>query len=174
MSEKQIDNYISEVLNGEALENALAFIAYLRASGVVFGLHDVGWWEGKLYWWLKYKDETVFYVLVYSPASAVDSTEPWVIWSDDSGSNWFENSHLDENIRETAWKNVDVCGNETEIACGGCPSIGGQPKTIFGKVFRNTCGTTFCFKNPNSTELECLKQLLEIRKNDILKNILNP
>ena len=45
MSEKRIDNYISEVLNGEALENALEFIAYLRASGMVFELYDVGWWE---------------------------------------------------------------------------------------------------------------------------------
>ena len=48
--------------------------------------------------------------------------------------------------------------------------VGGQPKTIFGKVFNNTCGTTFCFKNPSCMELECLKKLMQIRKNDILKN----
>ena len=167
---KDIEDFICEILTGGTQKSALDFIAHCRTNGLAFERHNEGWWEGKLYWWVKYNDETVFYILVYSPASAVDSAEPWVVWSDDSGSKWFEDYPLDEHLKEIAWKNVGVCGNEIETACDGCPGIGGQPKTIFGKIFGNTCGTTFRFNNPNGMELECLKKLVEIRKKDIIKN----
>ena len=167
----RIENVINERLIGDEQKNALDFIAYLRDNEMQIEREVGGYWDGKFYYGVRYNEKYVCFILIFSPASAVDSTEPWVVWSDDSGSKWFEDYPLDEHLKEFAWKNVDVCGNETEIACGGCPSIGGQPKTIFGKTFKNTCGTTFCFKNPSGIELDCMKMLMEIRKNDILKNV---
>jgi hypothetical protein len=69
---------------------------------------------------------------------------------------------LDENIKEIAWLNVDFCGN-----CGYC--TGGRCKMIFGKEFTNVCGTTFRFTDPDVETLGCMKKLVEIRKNGILK-----
>jgi len=166
----RIESAINERLIGDVQKRALDFVSYLRDNDMQFDREVGGYWDGKFYYTVSYNGEFVCFILIYSPASAVDSTEPWVVWTDDSGSKWFEDYPLGEDLKEIAWKNVGVCGNETETACGGCPSIGGQPKTIFGKVFNNTCGTTFCFKNPSCMELECLKKLMQIRKNDILKN----
>lgn len=59
-----------------------------------------------------------------------------------------------------AWNNVDSCGH-----CGSCS--GGRQKIIFEKSFDNVCQTTFRFVNPDVQTLMCVKQLVEIRKNDI-------
>ena len=92
---------------------------------------------------------------------------PWTIWSDDSDSNWFEDFPLDDHAKEIAWKNVDICGN-----CGGCDNPGGSRKTIFGKEFNNVCRTTMRFINPDIEALECVKKMVEIRKNDIHGNFI--
>ena len=164
MPDQKIENFINEVLTGDAQKNALDFITYLRASEMLFE-KGKGYWEDKLYWLIKHKNEYVCFILVNS---SEDKTEPegWTIWSDDSGSNWFENYPLDGHMKEIAWKNVDICGN-----CGGCNTPGGSRKTVFGKEFNNVCRTTMRFTNPDAEALECLKKIVEIRKNDILRNI---
>ena len=83
-----------------------------------------GYWEDKFYWMIKYKDEYVCFILINCGG---DKTEPvgWIIWSDDSGSNWFEDIPLDERTKEIAWKHIYICGN-----CGGCKKPGGSYKTI--------------------------------------------
>lgn len=93
-----------------------------------------------------------------------EKTEPWIIWSDDSGSDWFSVCALDEQLKEIAWSNVDFCGN-----CGSCG--GGTHKTIFGKAFDNVCRNTFRFDNPNAETLECVKKLVKMRKDDIIAKV---
>jgi len=163
MPEHQIENYITEILAGDAQKNALEFAAYLRASEMQFE-RGGGYWEGKLYWMIKYKEEYVCYILI----GAEEKTDPgpWTIWSDDSGSNCFEDFPLDEQMKEVAWRNVDICGN-----CGGCGNPGGSRKTIFGKEFNNVCITPMRFTNPGVEALEFIKKMVEIRKDDILGNI---
>ena len=164
MPEQRIENFIGEVLTGDARKNALDFFAYLWANEMLFE-RGKGYWEDKIYWMVKYKDEYVCFILVGSE----DKTEPesWIIWSDDSDSNWFTDFLVDERIKEIAWKNVDICGN-----CGGCNNPGGTRKIIFKKEFNNVCRTAMKFINPDVEALECAKKMVEIRKNDILKNIL--
>jgi hypothetical protein len=164
MPEQRIENSIDEVLIGDAKKNALEFIAYLRAGEMLFE-RGKGYWEDKLYWMIKYNGEYVCFLLFNGTE---DKTEPegFIIWTDDSDSNWFVDFPLDEHIREIAWKNVDVCAN-----CGSCKNPGGTRKTIFGKEFYNVCITTMKFINPDVETLECVKKMVEIRKNDILKNI---
>jgi hypothetical protein len=163
MPEQRIENFIDEVLTGDEQKNALEFASYLRASEMVFE-RGKGYWEGKLYWVIKYKDESVCFILV--GAEEKPGPGPWIIWSDNSGSNWFEDFPLDEHMKEIAWKNVDICGN-----CGGCGNPGGSRKTIFGKEFNNVCITPMRFTNPDAGELEFVKKMGEIRKDDILRNI---
>ena len=161
VSEKRIEDYINKFLTGDAHTNALGFVAYLRANEMEFERYNKGYWEGKLYWRIKYKSETVYYVLINSS----DDTVPWIIWSDDSATNSFENSLPNEQMKEIAWKNVDICrGNK----CGGCNLGTGTPKTIFGKGFDSVCGTLFRFDNPDALAVECTTTLMDIRKSDIL------
>ena len=62
-------------------------------------------------------------------------------------------------MKEIAWKHVDICGN-----CGGCKNPGGNRKTIFGKEFDNICVTPMRFDNPNAETIECVKKLIDIRR----------
>lgn len=161
MSNQKIENFIGEVLTRDTQKNASDFFAYLMESEVQFE-RGKGYWADKLYWMIKYKNEYVCFVLING---GEDKTEPdgWVIWSDDSGSAWFEDSSLlDEHTKEIAWKHIDICGN-----CGGCKNPGGSHKTIFGKGFDNVCITTMRFDNPDTGTVECVKKLVELRKKDI-------
>jgi hypothetical protein len=162
MSEQRIEDIIDEVLTMDIHKNAFEFVAYLRAGEMLFE-RGKGYWEDKFYWMIKYKDEYVCFILING---SEEKNEPWIIWSDDSDSNWFADFPLDERMKEIAWKNVDICGN-----CGGCNNPGGTSKTIFKKEFDNVCRTTMRFINPDVEALECLKKMIEIRKNDILRKI---
>jgi hypothetical protein len=163
MPEQKIEYFINDVLIGDTQKNALEFVAYLRKNEMLFE-REKGYWEDKFYWGIKYKDNFVCFILIGSE----NKTEPnnWTIWSDDSGSNLIGDCQLDEYIKEILWENVDICGN-----CGGCDKPGGSHKTIFGKEFNNVCRTAMSFTNPDVATLECMKKMVEIRKNDILINI---
>jgi hypothetical protein len=154
----EIENFIATTLSDDVQHNALNFVQFLRSHEMQFE-RGKGYWEDKFYWLIKFRGEYVCFVLIDGIA---ECGQPWVIWTDDSGSNWYETLHLDEHTREIAWANIDFCGN-----CGNCD--GGKPKTIFGKTFENVCRTTFRFDNPDSEAVECAKQLVELRKADILK-----
>lgn len=167
MPEQKIENMIDEVLIGDAQKNALAFTAYLQANDLAFEQAKDGYWKDKPYW-LKYKDKAVCYVFIHgSPAKYIGEPEGWIVWTDDSGSNCFADDQADEQTKEIAWEHIDVCGN----CSPNSPCFGGSSKTIFGKSFDHVCRTTMIFVNPDTKALECLKKLLEIRKEDILSPI---
>jgi hypothetical protein len=84
MSEHKIENYITDTLSGDVQKNALEFVAFLQANEMQFE-RSGGYWEGKFYWCVNYKGKSVCFILIYSPTSEMDSKEPWVVWSDDSG-----------------------------------------------------------------------------------------
>ena len=39
----------------------------------------------------------------------------WTVWSENMGSEWLETDSVDEELKETAWRYVDHCGQ-----CGSC------------------------------------------------------
>ncbi|MCL2014030.1 MAG: hypothetical protein FWG69_03470 [Oscillospiraceae bacterium] len=159
MPEQIIESHIKETLAGDKRENALDFVAHLKANEMQFE-RGKGYWEDKLYWMVKYKGEYVCFILFSS-----DEDGNWIIWSDDSGSDWYANAPMDASMKEIAWKHVDICGN-----CGGCKNPGGSRKTIFGKEFDNVCVTPMKFDSPDSETVECMKKMIEIRKTDIICN----
>ena len=161
MTENKIEDFINKYLTGTHRKNAMEFVEYLKTGNMLFE-KGKGYWEAKLYWYIKYKNEYVCYILIGSEEKP--GPGPWIIWSDDSGINCFEDFPLDEHMKKIAWKNIDFCGNN------GCCNIKGTRKTIFGKEFNNVCRTIFKFTDPDANELECLKKITEIRKEYILKN----
>ncbi|GHV17076.1 hypothetical protein FACS18949_13880 [Clostridia bacterium] len=72
-----------------------------------------------------------------------DDAEGWIVFSDDSGTNSFEDYLIDEQTKQIAWENVDYCGH-----CGGIYE-GGKHKTVFEKKFDKVCKTIFRFNNPD-------------------------
>jgi hypothetical protein len=162
MLEQKIENFICEALTGDAQKNALEFAEYLRSSEMLFE-RGKGYWADKLYWMIKYKDQYVCFILINGSEG---KTEPWIVWSDDSGSSWFEDSPPEERLKEIALENVDFCTN-----CGGCGNPGGTRKAVFGKEFNNVCITAMKFINPDARTLECVKKMAELRKADILASL---
>jgi len=160
MSEQKIENFISEVLVGNTQKSAFEFVAYLRTNEMQFEKAG-GYWEDKLYWVVWYRDETVCFIELKD-----DRSDPWTVWSDDSGSNTFGDCSPDENIKEIIWKNVVICEN-AEKCFDGCKK---SRKKIFGKEFDNVCGTAIKFENPNAETVECMKKMIDIRKSDIIRN----
>lgn len=125
-----------------------------------------GYWANQFYWYVKYNDEDICYILINGTGEEKESA-PLAIWSDtsDSGTSaWYENFPLDEQMKEIAWNNVDICGK----CSPNSPCYGGIGKTIFGKKFDHVCRCTFRFDKPDDKTLQCVKKLIEIRKNDIL------
>jgi hypothetical protein len=61
--EQTIENYIDEFLTGMHKENALGFVAFLKASDMLFK-RGGGYWADKLYWAIDYKNETVCTILI--------------------------------------------------------------------------------------------------------------
>ncbi len=149
-----------EKLPTEVERNALAFIDFLFTNEVMF-VRGGGYWENQNYYFVKYKNEHLCFILINGTGTE-EKFAPFTVWSDDSGSKWYENADLDDEIKSIAWENVDICGN-----CGSCG--GGKRKIIFGKEIENVCCTTFRFVNPKINEFECLKKLIQLRKNDINK-----
>ena len=157
---QRIEQFINETLTGEAQRNALDFTTYLTESELLFERCLNGFWEDKLYWIVKYKDKTVCQIFINGYEKG-----DWVVWSDDSGSNPFNEFPLGEHTKDIAWKNVGFCGG------GGCCRDMGTRKVIFGKEFDNVCFTTLRFDNPNTEAVDCMKKMVEIRKTDILSNV---
>ena len=155
MFEQRIEDIVCKILAFDAQKNALDFIMFLRANDTVFE-RGKGYWEDKNYLMIKANGEFVCFILIGGDNGKEDS---WTIWSDDSGSVWFEDFPLDDKTKGIAHANVDFCGN-----CGSCS--GGTGKKIFGKPFENVCRTVFKFDNPSGEAVECAKKLVKIRINE--------
>jgi len=159
----KIEHHIRKLLTGEAQANALEFAAHLRANGMEPVRFKNNYWKDKCFWAARCRGEDVCHVLL-NGSPAQDKTEPegWIIWSDDSGSKWYEDAPIDERTREIAWRHVDfgTCGSQSNPA---------GRKTIFGREFEPVCGSVLRFNNPDTEALECAKKIFAIRKEDILR-----
>ena len=146
---KQIEDYIDENLIDEAKTVALEFVTFLRNNNIEFYKDNGPCWKDKIYYWLKYDENCVAFIVINNP----DEPENlWTVWSDDSAV--FKNDIIDEEIKNIAWNHVDFCGH-----CGSCS--GGKKKIIFGKEFDGVCGCTFRVDNPKRSDLPFLKKMIE-------------
>lgn len=156
---REFEDVINEVLVGDARKNALNFVEYLSANGLLFE-RIKGYWEDKYYWGIKHGETFVCFVLIGSEDKT--DSESWTIWSDNIA-NTFGDCQLGEQVKAILWNNVDICGN-----CGGCENPGGSRKTIFGKDFMNVCVTSMRFVSPDAETVACVKKMVEIQKSNIV------
>lgn len=157
MAELNIKDHINRELSSADREIALKFVRFLEDRNLTFYKDNCDCWKDKIYYWVKAGDKCVCFIAVNDPDEA---NNRWTVWSDDMDSERLEKSPYAEEIKETAWKHVDRCGN-----CGSCG--GGRHKVIFGKKFNNVCGCTFRIDNPDSDDLLFLKKIAEIRIKEI-------
>ena len=120
MNEIKIEDYICEKLSLDEQKIALDFVDYLEKEKFIF-VKDNGYWKDKIYYLIKYKKEAICFIVIKDPE---EPENHWTAWSDDMDSKWLKEISEDEEIKELAWKHVDLCGN-----CGSCS--GGTRKVIF-------------------------------------------
>lgn len=156
---EQVPNAESIIINNkESDKTAIDLISFLIDNGMALERAG-GYWENQSYWYVKYNDEFVCYIL-FNGTGDEKMFSPLTVWTDDSGFSWYSEIELKDSIKNIAVKHIDICEK-----CGACK--GGTKKQIFGKEYNNVCRTTFRFINPNWDELKCLKELLLLRKKDI-------
>ena len=156
---KNILEIVNDTFPLDLKENTLDFISYLNSNSLTFE-RLLDYWKNQHYYSVKYENGSVCYILLNGTGDE-QQFAPLTIWSDDSGSNWYENYSLSNDLRKISLDNVDYC-----VHCGSC--AGGTQKTIFDKQFENVCKTTFRFTNPSKEEFKVIKELVNARLNDIV------
>ena len=142
---KSFEESINITLKGETKRNALDFAAFLKANDLA---------TGETHGTVVYKDNVFAYLHMDGKP---EMPGPWTIWPDLDGTVP-DGFTLDDSMKEIAWKHVNICAD-----CGsGCAP--GSSKTIYGKEFENVCGAILAFTDPDSQTLECVKKLMELRK----------
>ncbi len=147
MANRNMEDAAKDMLEGGARANALDFIAFLRGKGIPLG-------EGDTYWDVSLNGENVCFLWIDGQEAAPG---PWTIWSDQMPDT-FADAQAEQGVRETAWANVNICGN-----CGGCDNVGGTRKRVLGREFDHLCNSTLAFTNPDADALDCAKRMMEIR-----------
>lgn len=136
----------------------LDFLSYLNDNSMEFKRLE-GYWKNQFYWQVNYNNKCVCYILINGTGDE-SQFAPLTIWTNDSGSDVYEKALLRDELKESAWKNVDFC-----VHCGSCS--GGRYRMLFGKGFDNVCRTEMRFTNPDKQEFEAVKELVKIRKLNI-------
>lgn len=165
MAARKIERAIQEALTGDAREQALDFVTFLRENEVPTA-------EGETYWDIQLQGKSLCFLWI---DGAAQMPGPWTIWSDQDTGTWFswteegpgaENADFpeDERTKQAAWAHVNPCAS-----CGDCAP--GRDKTVLGKPFENLCNSTLAFTNPDSEALACAKKMVLARKADILNSI---
>ena len=163
MAGQRVEDVIKDVLKDDAKEMALDFVAHLRANEIPIE-------ESENYWDVQYKGKTVCSVFINGSDG---KPGPWTIWSDQEPGTWIawadegkmsscKDVSVEEDIKAIVWANVNFCES-----CGGNCSPGKQ-KTILGKAFEHVCSSAIAFTNPNADMVRCAKEMVKMRKNDIL------
>ena len=147
----ELEETINTILTGDTLKSALDFVDFMKANDLTINGAEIS-----------YDSKPVCYMHLDGNK---DYPSPWTIWTEGDYSREHEDIPMDERMKEIAWANINTCDD-----CGaGCSP--GNRKMIFGKEFDNVCSADMAFYMPDAETLECLKRLLEMRKNDIIKDL---
>ena len=149
----KIEDVIRNTLSGQALNDTLAFITYLRENK----MNPVN--TSKNGWKISSKACVVCYIWLNLDTGTLQ-INPFI--------NEYEPNSLSDDLKEIVWSK-----KTHGSTCGECQVIAGKyncsykVKTVFGKRFEDACARSISFINPNSVEIECIKKLLELRKSTI-------
>ncbi|MDE7398484.1 MAG: hypothetical protein K2N06_03055 [Oscillospiraceae bacterium] len=150
MTKPNIKDYICMELSADDRDIALDFVNYLEGCHLAFYKDNRNCWRDKIYYWVKYGDKCVCFIAI----NDIDEKDNrWTVWLDNM--ELPEKYPVGDDIKESAWRHIDHCGN-----CGSCS--GGRRKSVFGRVFEKVCGCTFRVDNPNLDDLPFLKAMVDI------------
>ena len=148
------------------LKNGLDFVAHLRNLDFSLNEYDK---EVKTYGFdVKYKGITLCHIHITQMNIRIfnhqDSKAPFSWICQYNGENDIERIEpvVDENIKETVWKNVRKCRKSCEGSCSPGTSV-----KVLGKKFDNVCACIIGFyKFTTDSDWECIKQIVTAKKND--------
>ena len=144
-SKPQIEDVISDFLNGDALINALDFIAYLRKNKLNPR------WSASGNWTVKYKGKNLLIIRLHGSAWQYDvEVGSWHI--DYKNFDCLDEFASCNDMKNFLYSNVRYC-----INCCACSP--GRDVTILGKQLDNIC--RLVIKNPNVKALESIKKLVQ-------------
>jgi len=156
----QVEEIIADVLSNEALENALDFVAFLRANKLSPR------WASLNSWAVSYKNQRVCYIRLSGTAPYHNLEDgSWHINHVNYGQTNLvgdDNGQLisDEKLKDMVWSNVKYC-----IKCYNCKA--GNIVTVLGKQFDEVCHSWLMMKNPDVDAISCAKRIVLMRKQAI-------
>jgi len=156
----KIEDVMSEILKGDALKNAQDFVGHLRVRD--FSIGKLNEADNNV-WIIRAKSENVCCILLNG-----DNPDTFTVWVCGDHIGEHAGTTVDEHFKEVAWEHIFFpCGS-----CGSGCSPESRRKTVFGKQFDDVCtaelNVALQFETPASEILDCLKKIIDIRKNDIL------
>jgi len=162
-----LSNFVEGILDGGIKQTLLDFIEYCKAnkmsirlsSGYLWGVHFKG------------KRVATIEITVKGMCRGQHTHEDnsWIISVCylNVESPEFENFTKNENLSDIIWQNISYCkGCLKTCVANQAP---GLDKKIAGKMFHkvSVCGY-IKFKNPAAERLDCVKKLMELRRNKII------
>ncbi|MCL2373072.1 MAG: hypothetical protein FWC78_06685 [Defluviitaleaceae bacterium] len=151
MTEKlklKIEDTISDLFDGEIRGNLLSFIAYLRENKMNPSRSSA----------VSYKISCKGFVVGYIRVNNDDGTLLITPFLD-----VYDSASLPDGLKEIVWAKKRI-GRPCGEGCHKCSHI---LDAIFGKEYDDACGQSVSFMNPSASELECIKELLTLRRDTI-------
>ena len=151
----KIEDDLTAALSGDTLKNALDYVAYLKANGVLPETPDSNVFEGA--------DGFVCVLCVFP----VENIPSWFIFMGGYDcalcGNKYQDYPIDGQLKEFAWSHVKTCCNFTSNGkyCG-CGFQPGRRIKLFGKTFDNVCTSVLEIQNPDAEALELVKKLSDV------------
>ncbi|MCL2512432.1 MAG: hypothetical protein FWF08_00905 [Oscillospiraceae bacterium] len=152
---RKIEEELKEKLSGYALKNAMDFVGFMKANEMPPDSGDDNWF--------KYQGENICLIITghCEPKNMSGNGDNWSVFWANCEVCWGENGVVDKELEDFAHARINPCG---KCPCEHSPGI---RKRIFGKAYENSCYSTFCFDNPDAGDLEHIKTLAKMRKQNI-------
>jgi hypothetical protein len=148
----KIEDVILEILKNNVKETALDFVAHLRKNKMSPGF--AGYAKA---WDAKCKGRTICKVSL----GAENINGNWNVLLYLKNTKQYENAIFEENLQNCIWDNVGLCGS-----CGTCTPE--EKNVIFlGKEINGVCKHCYNqirFRNPDISDLDKIKRLLELEQ----------
>jgi len=145
----KIEDILPLYLEGDSLENAMSFVAWLRKNKMSPG------WRSPNSWCSSYKGKVVTYIKLGQEAYVDSDYDSWQIVFFNHYNEEFDDL-LDKHIKEIIWSKIRFCSCCANYKCA--PGV--QAMILGEKLDKNICHyMSLRFNNPNIEELECAKKL---------------
>jgi hypothetical protein len=168
-----VESVIPDILDGEARENALDFVAHLRKNKIKPA------WVLSNQWKAMFKGRCICKIVMRQDCWKNDDYFIVAAWLENI--NQYEHKIISEGLEQLVWDNVYYCvhkpagspaGNKIQHAltypCNIWGCAPGKDITLCGKELTNICRNGnrqhFWFHNPDKATLDGIKKLLQFEQ----------